>query len=129
MARKGEEKLTQEQIKWLKGNWEHITNKDIVEETGLCVTSIYNYARKLGLPTRQRRYENLIGRKKGRLECIKDVGGPRIVCRCQCGVEFELLRQNFRQGNTLSCGCLRHEINSVHPNKRGELSKDYKEQF
>lgn len=37
--------------------------------------------------------------------------GRRIdyVCRCQCGQETTVTRQNLRSGNTTSCGCKRQE--------------------
>lgn len=33
-------------------------------------------------------------------------------CKCDCGNEVVVFRQNLRMGNTKSCGCLSREIKS-----------------
>lgn len=56
---------------------------------------------------------SLIGRKFGRLLVVV-IGDLRkknryLWCRCTCGVEKQILRQDLRYGDTRSCGCLRIE--------------------
>ena len=56
---------------------------------------------------------SLIGRKFGRLTvtAIGDLRGKNryLWCRCACGVEKQVLRQDLEWGDTRSCGCMRRE--------------------
>lgn len=70
--------------------------------------------------------EEMVGRRFGRLVVVAQaptrisrsgVTGlstsmTRWVCRCDCGVEKVLLRNNLINGTTKSCGCLSHEVAS-----------------
>ena len=40
--------------------------------------------------------------------------GAKALCRCVCGVEKEVMVRPLREGQTLSCGCLRAERVQVH---------------
>ena len=60
------------------------------------------------------RYEDLTGRRFGRLVCVECVdvnpqGNAVWLVRCDCGTEFEALAFNVKEGHTLSCGCIRRE--------------------
>lgn len=69
--------------------------------------------------------EDLSGRKFGLLTVIgpfddeitkSGVHIPRWECRCECGVERDIRAGTLVSGNSLSCGCYKHE-------KLSELSK------
>ena len=51
------------------------------------------------------RKRNHIGRKNGKLEVIKELGENKILVRCECGTEKEIILSNLPK--THSCGCIR----------------------
>ncbi len=61
---------------------------------------------------------SFIGRKFGRLTVIafdEERSKPhkqRWICRCDCGTEKSILRNNLTQGGVKSCGCLKSDTNS-----------------
>ncbi len=62
--------------------------------------------------------DNLVGRRFGKLTVIKELGGGRILCRCDCGKEKEFNKSNVKRGLTKSCGsCIRRHT-------RRDLIKD-----
>lgn len=62
--------------------------------------------------------DNLIGQRFGKLTVIKELGGGRILCRCDCGREKEFNKSNVKRGLTKSCGsCVRRHT-------RRDLIKD-----
>jgi hypothetical protein len=76
------------------------------------------------------------GRRSARLVVVEDLGWidgyMRLHCRCDCGNETVIMRNNFN-GTTKSCGCLRlesltaipHALNHGHTNNRGYRSPTY----
>lgn len=59
--------------------------------------------------------ENLEGKVFTRWTVIKDDGGDKVFCRCSCGTERWVDRNNLRQKTSTSCGCLRKEFfHDVH---------------
>ena len=54
--------------------------------------------------------ENLEGRVFTRWTVIKDTLEDKVLCRCSCGTERWVSRDNLRQNNSTSCGCLRKEL-------------------
>ena len=78
------------------------------------------------------KYEDLSGKIFGRWSVLKKAKnhGRRTawLCRCECGVEKEVLSCHLKSGRSQSCGCLRSEINSekriknLLGNKYGKLT-------
>ena len=63
-------------------------------------------------------YRDLAGRRFGRLIALEPVEARRkgsVVwrCRCDCGQECEHPAKTLAEGRALSCGCLRHENESL----------------
>lgn len=52
----------------------------------------------------------LPGERFGRLVVTAIVDGQTRKCLCDCGTESIVRRCNLKSGNTLSCGCLRREV-------------------
>lgn len=62
--------------------------------------------------------DDLTGRRFGKLTVIKELGGGRILCRCDCGQEKEFIKSNVKRGLSKSCGsCVRRHT-------RRDLIKD-----
>ena len=61
----------------------------------------------------KKQFKNLIGQKFGRLTVLEfvkiDSGHAVWKCLCNCGNKLNVLSNNLRNGNTKSCGCLRHK--------------------
>lgn len=66
-----------------------------------------------------------VGKKIGRLIVIAELPRytyfkkrkftfRRVLCRCDCGTEKEVILNNFISGRTQSCGCLFKEIRTKH---------------
>ena len=53
--------------------------------------------------------ENLEGKVYNRWTVLKDEGGNKVFCRCECGTERWVDRWNLRSGGSTSCGCLKKE--------------------
>lgn len=64
--------------------------------------------------TSERRLENLIGQRFGKLTVIARAEtthvSTRWKCKCDCGNECIVLAQNLKKGHTKSCGCFREEV-------------------
>jgi hypothetical protein len=60
------------------------------------------------------RYQNLIGKRYGRLVILKDVGRKFGCvlwhCKCDCGNEIDVTSMALGCGETRSCGCLQREV-------------------
>jgi len=74
---------------------------------------------------------DMIGKKFGRLTCMKLVGrgdhGFRYRFRCEDGVEIEARGNNVRSGHTTSCGCLAVELVSKRMTTHGRtMTSEYK---
>lgn len=76
-------------------------------------------------------YKDITGQKFGRLTAIKElqkskyVGNTRIqrakwLCKCDCGKETVVIKENLSRGITKSCGCLK---NDTQNNKTHGMSK------
>jgi len=66
---------------------------------------------------------DLTGQKFGRLTVISEAekrGYERMwLCRCECGVEKEIMQDNLRGGHTQSCGCFHKEQVAKKASKHG----------
>lgn len=64
-----------------------------------------------------------LGRRYGRWLVLGDrtTGAPvpRILCRCDCGVERMVIAMGLRSGSSTSCGCWNREYKRVGPVKHG----------
>lgn len=60
--------------------------------------------------TNRSRRENLEGKVFTRWTVIKDDGENKVFCKCSCGTERWVDRNNLRQKISTSCGCLRKEL-------------------
>ena len=75
-------------------------------------------SRPLFLKVRNMIRDDLTGRRFGKLTVIKELGGGRILCRCDCGREKEFNKSNVKRGLARSCGsCVRRHT-------RRDLIKD-----
>lgn len=62
--------------------------------------------------------DDLTGRRFSKLTVIKELGGGRILCRCDCGEEKIFIKSNVKRGLAKSCGrCVRRHT-------RRDLIKD-----
>ena len=62
--------------------------------------------------------DDLTGKRFGKLTVLKELGGGRILCRCDCGREKEFIKSNVKRGLARSCGsCVRRHT-------RRDLIKD-----
>lgn len=62
--------------------------------------------------------DDLTGRRFGKLTVLKELGGGRIICRCDCGEEKIFIKSNVKRGLARSCGrCVRRHT-------RRDLIKD-----
>lgn len=62
--------------------------------------------------------DDLTGQRFGKLVVLKELGGGRIICRCDCGREKEFNKSNVKRGLAKSCGrCVRRHT-------RRDLIKD-----
>ncbi len=62
--------------------------------------------------------DDLTGRRFGKLTVLKELGGGRILCRCDCGEEKIFIKSNVKRGLARSCGrCVRRHT-------RRDLIKD-----
>ena len=62
--------------------------------------------------------DDLTGRRFGKLIVLKELGGGRILCRCDCGAEKIFIKSNVKRGLARSCGrCVRRHT-------RRDLIKD-----
>lgn len=55
---------------------------------------------------------DLVGTRYGRWVVLRRSGMQYCICRCECGIEKEVLISNLRRGKSLSCGCLARELAS-----------------
>lgn len=65
---------------------------------------------------------DITGHKYGRLIAISNTGRKCLrnyiwKFRCDCGKEVEIASGEVRRGKTVSCGCYRKEISSIHAKK------------
>lgn len=55
-------------------------------------------------------FEDLTGRRFGRLVVVKELYYGKVLCKCDCGKEVVVTKAYLKNGNTQSCGCLNREI-------------------
>lgn len=58
---------------------------------------------------------DIAGRRFGRLTALRrdgigDCWQSKWLCRCDCGREVSVFKNNLMRGRTRSCGCLRSDI-------------------
>lgn len=56
------------------------------------------------------KFEDMTGRRFGRLVVIEELHHDKVRCRCDCGNEAIVKKAYLRNGNTQSCGCLNRAI-------------------
>lgn len=49
--------------------------------------------------------DDLTGQRFGKLVVVKELGGGRILCRCDCGNVKEINKGHLLNGDIVSCGC------------------------
>jgi hypothetical protein len=83
-------------------------------------------------------YEDLTGRRFGRLLCVEKVflnpakRGCYWRCLCDCGKEKEIVSHRLRHGKTKSCGCLAIEMfkkRAIHGADSWKIHKERKNHF
>lgn len=52
---------------------------------------------------------NIVGKKFGKLTVLKELGGNKVLCHCDCGNEKIITKSNIIKGIIKSCGCLKLE--------------------
>lgn len=68
---------------------------------------------QIGQTTKERATINEVGNRYGKLLVLrldtdaKKSGGAKWICRCDCGNIVSVLGKTLRQGQTLSCGCIK----------------------
>lgn len=60
-----------------------------------------------------------LGKTFGRLTLIHRVKTPKVLCRCECGVEKEINAYNILKGAVTSCGCMQRESLRARNTKHG----------
>ena len=55
------------------------------------------------------RTKDYTGKKFGLLTIIKELGGNKVLCHCDCGNEKIITKSNIVKGTVKSCGCLKLE--------------------
>lgn len=55
------------------------------------------------------RTKDYTGKKIGLLTIIKELGGNKVLCHCDCGNEKIITKSNIIKGIIKSCGCLKLE--------------------
>jgi len=75
----------------------------------------------------QGKFEDLYGKRFGRLTVIAYIGDKRWLCECECGGNrSSVLTQHLKSGHTKSCGCLNTENRKLTKNvKHGFWSTNY----
>lgn len=49
---------------------------------------------------------DLTGKKFNMLTVIQELGGNKVLCKCDCGNEKVINKDNVKSGKVMSCGCL-----------------------
>lgn len=65
---------------------------------------------------------NIIGKKFGRLlvlEEIKENDTAFCICKCKCGKQVKVRKNNLTCGNVKSCGCFKKEFTTENARKMG----------
>lgn len=67
---------------------------------------------------KNKKFQDLTGKKFGRLLVKAFAGNRRWICLCDCGAELEFSAPNLFTGATKSCGCLRADNQTTHGKSR-----------
>lgn len=72
--------------------------------------SLYAGTKSCGCLNKQNEYENIIGKKYGKLKVLEEkektkLGQRQFLCQCDCGKEKIILGSNLLYGESTSCGC------------------------
>lgn len=112
---------TEEEVRFLRDNYENMTYDEIGKKLGRSCYSINVKVRRLGLHKLEgkfrkgeRRKLDLMNKRFGRLLVIREYGRDKNryclwLCRCDCGKEFVTNSQCLIRGSTKSCGCYHRE--------------------
>ena len=101
--------ITKEQIEYL--HWEKwLYLQEISKELNISTGHLRKLIKKFNIDTRKSGIKDLRGHKFGKLTiikysgCIGPVPGAYWLCRCDCGVEKNIVANNLITGTTKSCG-------------------------
>lgn len=67
------------------------------------------------------------GKKFGRLLIVGQLNGGRVLCKCDCGRETAVYRNNLGRGNTNSCGCI--WVEKVKNRPTNSIYTDYETEY
>jgi hypothetical protein len=67
----------------------------------------------------------LIGQRFGRLIVVKQVGGGRWLCTCDCGGQNAVRRKHLLRGKIRSCGCLKAELEAGQKQRKADRALKY----
>lgn len=68
---------------------------------------------------------DVIGQKFGKLTVLEDLGGGKILCKCDCGTIKKYDKYKVRTGHTKSCGCLKPKPNSGQFKRTNRVGERY----
>lgn len=114
---------TDEEVKYLKENYETEYDEDISKKLNKTISSINHKAHYLGLKKKVFKIKKMIaGKKFGRLTAIKPLGKVKGYnhweCICDCGKIVSRRTDCLNQERTKSCGCYNKEITTINNHKR-----------
>jgi len=77
---------------------------------------------------------DLAGRRFNRLVVLSRAmssrtGDARWRCVCDCGAETTVLGYNLRNSNTMSCGCLKQELQVAYCHRASKQESDHYDRF
>lgn len=58
---------------------------------------------------------DLTGRKFNMLTVVQELGGNKVLCKCDCGNEKVINKDNVKSGKVMSCGCLLRKKRQTAP--------------
>lgn len=61
----------------------------------------------------------LDGKRFGRVVVLHRLDNGKLLCKCDCGKEFEAHRSNITSGRQVSCGCYARELNAKRMTTHG----------
>ena len=75
--------------------------------------------------------DDLMNQRFGKLIVIQNIDGGKKLCKCDCGNTCTVMTYNLKNGNTLSCGCLKskgeEKINQILNKYRISFKTQYEE--
>lgn len=89
---------------------------------------VHGFTKSCGCAPKKKRHipKDLTGQKRNMLTVLEHLGKNEsgnqvLLCKCDCGKETKVLKDNFLRGHTKSCGCAHGEM---HPNRIDRLYKN-----